>query len=212
MEPRFHRVRAHWIRNSWRSSWPRRASRTGGPAAGYLSGAAGVDHPVRRNARPFGPNCPVDQPVQLAGGVRVGVDGKQAAGFGGQLEQPVRRVGALWAAVDLDGHARLPAGLEDRRGVELRLGPPAPALAVGPDQPPGAVPEHGHVRIADRGHHAPGHRPGRQDRKSTRLNSSHVKISYAVFCLKKKKKKNDNFKVKKKKKKNKKRKKKKKRK
>src|SRR5690606_40657485 len=28
--------------------------------------------------------------------------------------------------------------------------------------------------------------PYRQDRKSTRLNSSHVKISYAVFCLKKK--------------------------
>src|SRR3989442_10082683 len=28
------------------------------------------------------------------------------------------------------------------------------------------------------------------DRKSTRLNSSHVRISYAVFCLKKKKKKN----------------------
>src|SRR5690606_40547955 len=27
---------------------------------------------------------------------------------------------------------------------------------------------------------------GKQDRKSTRLNSSHVKISYAVFCLKKK--------------------------
>src|SRR3989442_9718055 len=27
---------------------------------------------------------------------------------------------------------------------------------------------------------------GRQDRKSTRLNSSHVRISYAVFCLKKK--------------------------
>src|SRR5436305_14878177 len=27
-----------------------------------------------------------------------------------------------------------------------------------------------------------------QDRKSTRLNSSHVRISYAVFCLKKKKK------------------------
>src|SRR5690606_41239750 len=30
--------------------------------------------------------------------------------------------------------------------------------------------------------------PGSVDRKSTRLNSSHVKISYAVFCLKKKKK------------------------
>src|SRR5260221_9915679 len=30
-----------------------------------------------------------------------------------------------------------------------------------------------------------------QDRKSTRLNSSHTVISYAVFCLKKKKKKNN---------------------
>src|SRR5437660_3868899 len=30
--------------------------------------------------------------------------------------------------------------------------------------------------------------PDFQDRKSTRLNSSHVAISYAVFCLKKKKK------------------------
>src|SRR5437773_1755312 len=29
------------------------------------------------------------------------------------------------------------------------------------------------------------------DRKSTRLNSSHITISYAVFCLKKKKKKNN---------------------
>src|SRR5690349_22870275 len=31
--------------------------------------------------------------------------------------------------------------------------------------------------------------PVKRDRKSTRLNSSHVEISYAVFCLKKKKKK-----------------------
>src|SRR5262245_64956689 len=31
-------------------------------------------------------------------------------------------------------------------------------------------------------------RAPRQDRKSTRLNSSHLGISYAVFCLKKKKK------------------------
>src|SRR2546426_3345998 len=30
--------------------------------------------------------------------------------------------------------------------------------------------------------------PGAGDRKSTRLNSSHLVISYAVFCLKKKKK------------------------
>src|SRR5437773_9449416 len=32
------------------------------------------------------------------------------------------------------------------------------------------------------------HRPSDGDRKSTRLNSSHITISYAVFCLKKKKK------------------------
>src|SRR5256885_16960132 len=30
------------------------------------------------------------------------------------------------------------------------------------------------------------HSPRRRDRKSTRLNSSHLVISYAVFCLKKK--------------------------
>src|SRR5437773_4806736 len=32
----------------------------------------------------------------------------------------------------------------------------------------------------------PGVRTGDRDRKSTRLNSSHITISYAVFCLKKK--------------------------
>src|SRR2546427_8992125 len=42
--------------------------------------------------------------------------------------------------------------------------------------------EHGHE-----GQLAPGH----LDRKSTRLNSSHSQISYAVFCLKKKKKKDE---------------------
>src|SRR5690349_22196015 len=45
-----------------------------------------------------------------------------------------------------------------------------------------------------RRYHAGNQRPHgvagfRRDRKSTRLNSSHVEISYAVFCLKKKKKK-----------------------
>src|SRR6266511_4882343 len=35
----------------------------------------------------------------------------------------------------------------------------------------------------------------RADRKSTRLNSSHVKISYAVFCLKKKKKKKNHHRL-----------------
>src|SRR6267378_5041708 len=54
------------------------------------------------------------------------------------------------------------------------------------------------VSTSDRHLYAPRrHQPLRgaercdRDRKSTRLNSSHVEISYAVFCLKKKKK-NDN--------------------
>src|SRR5690606_19048425 len=44
------------------------------------------------------------------------------------------------------------------------------------------APNDGRKGKEDRLHGVPG-----QDRKSTRLNSSHVKISYAVFCLKKKK-------------------------
>src|SRR6266496_1244424 len=52
---------------------------------------------------------------------------------------------------------------------------------------------------------SPPERASTSDRKSTRLNSSHVEISYAVFCLKKKKKKKTTvLNIKKKKKKNKK--------
>src|SRR5207244_1019219 len=39
------------------------------------------------------------------------------------------------------------------------------------------------------------HQPHQRDRKSTRLNSSHQIISYAVFCLKKKKKKHTQIKI-----------------
>src|SRR3989442_5583769 len=56
--------------------------------------------------------------------------------------------------------------------------------------PAGGVPRRD--RRGRRGHHRgpqpPERRSRRGDRKSTRLNSSHVRISYAVFCLKKKKK------------------------
>src|SRR5207253_4798022 len=46
-----------------------------------------------------------------------------------------------------------------------------------------------HEVLARRGgHRRPVPAAGQEDRKSTRLNSSHVAISYAVFCLKKKKK------------------------
>src|SRR5258707_3418379 len=48
-----------------------------------------------------------------------------------------------------------------------------------PDLPPGRA-----RRGAPCG---PGHDHSHRDRKSTRLNSSHANISYAVFCLKKKK-------------------------
>src|SRR5690606_41816247 len=56
-----------------------------------------------------------------------------------------------------------PRGMDERALAALRAGlaDPAPALAF---------------------FESP---LGRKDRKSTRLNSSHVKISYAVFCLKK---------------------------
>src|SRR5256886_4469922 len=55
-----------------------------------------------------------------------------------------------------------------------------------------ALPISHHVHhLGDRRVHLPGHdaraRLDRGDRKSTRLNSSHSQISYAVFCLKKKK-------------------------
>src|SRR2546428_4078770 len=43
------------------------------------------------------------------------------------------------------------------------------------------------ARPADTSHAVPGGLLGKRDRKSTRLNSSHDQISYAVFCLKKKK-------------------------
>src|SRR5690625_6303965 len=61
------------------------------------------------------------------------------------------------------------------------------------DLHPHAVRADGRAHERRRGPPHPGRGRGRspaahQDRKSTRLNSSHVAISYAVFCLKKKKK------------------------
>src|SRR3712207_8511833 len=54
------------------------------------------------------------------------------------------------------------------------------------------VVDHGHHPVGGEGHVLDGLTGRRgekadQDRKSTRLNSSHANISYAVFCLKKKK-------------------------
>src|SRR5690606_41401408 len=53
---------------------------------------------------------------------------------------------------------------------------------------PAGVPVHLRLMSSDVIHAFWVPRVAGKDRKSTRLNSSHVKISYAVFCLKKKKK------------------------
>src|SRR5690349_22787292 len=64
------------------------------------------------------------------------------------------------------------------------------ALPISTPLPAWSAPRRSRCRISTRwpGGNATA-RPSR-DRKSTRLNSSHVEISYAVFCLKKQKKKN----------------------
>src|SRR3712207_7559620 len=61
---------------------------------------------------------------------------------------------------------------------------PAPAPRDRTPSPP--APERPRARRCDRRRPVRWRRPA--DRKSTRLNSSHANISYAVFCLKKKKK------------------------
>src|SRR5205814_9985679 len=69
----------------------------------------------------------------------------------------------------------------------LLLGPAAGLSAFGCPRNPAAgelrhCAAHGGQDLLGDTHH------GGRDRKSTRLNSSHLGISYAVFCLKKKKK------------------------
>src|SRR2546430_7407768 len=64
-----------------------------------------------------------------------------------------------------------------------------PARCAGAREPPGIQ----RRALAEDGWSERGGKPveSRGDRKSTRLNSSHSQISYAVFCLKKKKKHRD---------------------
>src|SRR2546422_3645860 len=68
--------------------------------------------------------------------------------------------------------------LHDALPISRELGPP----------PPRAHPQFAPSRSRGRPGRASGSRRAIRDRKSTRLNSSHGYISYAVFCLKKKKK------------------------
>src|SRR3712207_7183000 len=83
----------------------------------------------------------------------------------------------------LSRHDALPIFALGRRAVEARP-PPAPPTA---DGRAGALGQEGLERVFEAvslGVDAAGE--GAEDRKSTRLNSSHANISYAVFCLKKK--------------------------
>src|SRR5215813_15022528 len=80
-------------------------------------------------------------------------------------------------------------GAVARPGLGDRGGQVVAHCSLGQEQLPGDL-RHGGPR-ARGDQHVPlpdGQRGGSggQDRKSTRLNSSHVRISYAVFCLKKK--------------------------
>src|SRR3712207_8794581 len=75
----------------------------------------------------------------------------------------------LFRSEDADGLPAFHAQLEER-GERLRVGGALPVL---------------HTDVgAEAGGHV--HQEGGGDRKSTRLNSSHANIPYAVFCLKKK--------------------------
>src|SRR3712207_7066439 len=71
---------------------------------------------------------------------------------------------------ELASHQEQPEERRDRPGRELQHGE-RDRQRVGLGRPPDATDGRGR----------------REDRKSTRLNSSHANISYAVFCLKKKK-------------------------
>src|SRR5439155_25141428 len=97
--------------------------------------------------------------------------GGAQAGDAGQQRQ--RRRAALLARVV---HQPLAHELLDRGGTAA-----AAALA-----PPGAEQLADHELRVERAAYSQQLARRAEDRKSTRLNSSHVAISYAVFCLKKK--------------------------
>src|SRR5690606_40654242 len=71
----------------------------------------------------------------------------------------------------------------DAQAVEAKVGPEVDSIAVNALNVTTTALQAENARLVERLNQTLD-----TDRKSTRLNSSHVKISYAVFCLKKKKK------------------------
>src|SRR5256885_3619198 len=78
------------------------------------------------------------------------------------------------------------------RATANTLSAPAKSRSTCRTRPPSASHHHATARHCSATCAARRGWPSSRDRKSTRLNSSHLVISYAVFCLKKKKNHNDN--------------------
>src|SRR5437870_6228712 len=132
--------------------------RTPAPVSGFEEVAQ-----LRFTPRAGGPRALHDHRHSVAGGVHLAWIGQITThDFNRQSPDP-RGTGPLSHA---GAHLSAPGAVQNFRY------PPA-------DESPGPGYEHPVIR----GHS--GSAP-RRDRKSTRLNSSHVAISYAVFCLKKK--------------------------
>src|SRR5690606_39483961 len=108
---------------------------------------------------------------------------------------------SLWTAVALALGSRAHSELHcfpSRRSSDLPTGSTLPSFELGEPAPPGpspappappeplALPRPAAPALAIELPEPPVAAAPTGDRKSTRLNSSHVKISYAVFCLKKK--------------------------
>src|SRR5690606_40186225 len=126
-----------------------------------------------------------------------------ALGHGVEVVQPAEPLHPLQAVLEGGGGVGALPGSPEPAGEGVLADPYSPAGATGGDDRAGEP--RGRVRSGGRGggelgchmHQsltAPAVTPAAtkrcattmRDRKSTRLNSSHVKISYAVFCLKKK--------------------------
>src|SRR5699024_12531396 len=97
------------------------------------------------------------------------------------------------ATCTLSLHDALPISRVQREGLGQRLHASTRRLHIGTgavDQQPGDdvgdLGELGRAEAAGGQRRGADPQPGGEDRKSTRLNSSHVSISYAVFCLKNK--------------------------
>src|SRR5215467_15812019 len=159
--------------------WPSHRPVTGRPVPSARPVAAGAGHDAARPARNVG---------------SAGEDGQgQVFREGEPVGPPVRVKQALSAAVSRETDARNVSTRDEAQGsgtVRTRGKPAGGAGALLEQEAPGkqgsdpagsrpTVPAPGKPDKASA-------RPGAGDRKSTRLNSSHLVISYAVFCLKKK--------------------------